>query len=436
MARVVGAVLAAVVVFAGRAPAARAALRLPGAIAVAVGQRQRIDLGLPGMVTVRVTGPGARWLRVDGATATRWRPVRAAALWLEPLRPGPSTLQLRLFGVLPWRSVRLQALSVPRVVVGGQSIGVVLHGDGPLVVRTVPVPQWGGATASPASRAHLEAGDVVLAAGGRPVRSPQAVARAVEAAGKAGRALPLVVIRRGRTRQLRVRPVRSSGGHYRIGAWLVRDGASGVGTLTFYDPPRGVYGALGHPVVNGSGHPPRVLASGTLWPTVISGIVPGRPGRPGEKLGQLASGAQPLGSVQANTSVGVFGRLLAVPGVGLLPEKLPVALADQMHRGSARLLTVIDGQRVRSYRVDITAVLPARHMTSRDLVLRVVDPRLIAASAGIVQGMSGSPIVQDGRIVGAVTHVFVDDPARGYGVCACWMASTAGLLAPSAGGAS
>ena len=421
--------MAAAVVLAGRAPAARAALRLPGSVAVAVGQRQRLDLGLPGTVAVRVTGPGAKWLRVDGKPATSWRQVPAVGLWLEPLRPGASTLQLRLFGLVPWRPVQLRAVRVPWVLAGGQSIGVVLHGDGPLVVRTVQVEQGVGPNTSPAAGADLEAGDIVLAAGGRPMHSPQAVARAVQAAGQAGRALGLVVLRRGRTERVWVRPVRSSSGRYLIGAWLVRDGAAGVGTLTFYQaPPQGPYGALGHPVVNPSGAPPQMAGPGTLWPTVISGLVPGRPGRPGEKVGELVPGGHPLGSVRSNTPVGVFGRLAALPATGLVPGALPLALADQIHRGSARLLTVLDGQRVHSYHVDITAVLPQRRMTSRGFVLRVVDRRLLAASGGIVQGMSGSPIVQDGRLVGAVTHVFVDDPARGYGVCACWMASMAGLL--------
>ena len=436
MARWFGAVLAAAVVLAGRAPEARAALRLPAAVVVAVGQRQRLDLGLPGVVAVRVIGPGAKWLQVDGAPATRWRQVPAAGLWLEPQRAGVTTLQLRLFGLVPWRPVQLRAVRVPQVWTGGQSIGVVLHGDGPLVVRTVPVSQADGVSAAPASRADLEAGDIVLTAGGRAVHSPQAVARAVEAAGHAGRSLGLVVLRRGRTERVRVRPVRSAGGRYQIGAWLVRDGAAGVGTLTFYQSPTGLYGALGHPVLNTAGRTPQLAAPGTLWPTVVSGLVPGRPGRPGEKVGQLAPGGRPMGSVRANTPVGVFGRLTTPPAAGLVAGTWPLALVDQIHRGGARLLTVIDGQRVRAYQVDITAVLPQRRMTSRGFVIRVVDPRLLAESGGIVQGMSGSPILQDGRLVGAVTHVFVDDPARGYGVCACWMASMAGLLSPTALGAS
>ncbi len=436
MTRWLGAVLAAVVVFAGRAPGARAALRLPGTISIAVGQRQRLDLGLPGTVAVRVSGSGAKWLNVDGAPAMTWREVPAAALWLEPLRPGSTTMQLRLFGFMPWRPVRLRMVQVPRVTVGGQSIGVVLHGDGPLVVRTVQVPQAGGAVASPAAGADLEAGDVVVAAGGRPVRSPQAVSRAVQSVGRMGGSLTLTVLRHGRMESVRVHPVRSPTGRYLIGAWLVRDGASGVGTLTFYRSPLGPYGALGHPVLNASGQPPQMAAPGILWPTVISGLIPGRPGRPGEKVGQLEPGGRPLGSVRANTPVGVFGRLAAAPAAGVPGEVLPMALADQIQVGAAHLLTVLDGQEVRSYRVEITAVLPQRRMSSRGFVLRVVDPRLLSASGGIVQGMSGSPIVQDGRLVGAVTHVFVDEPARGYGVCGCWMASMAGLLPSTPDGAS
>lgn len=214
-------------------------------------------------------------------------------------------------------------------------------------------------------------------------------------------------------------------GRYVLGA-RVRDGATGIGTLTFAGA-AGIFGALGHPVVDPALGTPVLLGDGELLPSVISGMQPSRDGRPGEKVGLLIGGAPPLGGVTANLALGVFGVLSRGVPPGPVQTAVPVALPDQVHPGPAEVLTVVSGREVQAFQVRITAVLPQRQPSAKGLVLRITDRRLLGATGGIVQGMSGSPILQDGRLVGAVTHVFVDDPSRGYGVLAQWMADVAGL---------
>jgi stage IV sporulation protein B len=207
--------------------------------------------------------------------------------------------------------------------------------------------------------------------------------------------------------------------------------AAGIGTLTLYDPYRRVFAALGHAVRDPRTGRPVEPAHGELVPSVVAGVAPSRQGAPGEKLGVLVGG-QALGLIRANTPVGVIGSLLRPPAGGAAPRPVPVALPDQVHPGPATLLTVLRGTRVAAFRVRILAVQPDGPPGGRDVAVEVVDPRLLAAAGGIVQGMSGSPILQDGRLVGALTHVFVDDPRRGYGVFAAWMSEAAGLGPPAA----
>jgi len=432
--RALGALAAALILAADVSPAGRYLLRVPASVTVAVGQPQSIVLDAPGRMGVRAPGAGPQ-LRLDGRPASdAWRLVPGAALHLLPTAPGTYTLQLRLFGVLPWRGLRVQAVPVPDLVPGGQAIGVVVHSRGPLVVGLRAVPAPGGPAPSPAAAAGIRPGDILLRVAGRPAATPEDVTAALGSVPDGG-TVPVEVLRNGHTLQLRVRPIRASpSASPLIGAW-VRDVTGGIGTLTFTAPSgtSGTFGALGHPVVDPTTGTAVVLGSGSLVPSLIAGLEKSRDGHPGEKIGVLVGGDPVLGTVTENTAFGVFGRLDRAPAPGPLAQPLPVALADQVRTGPVEILTVIDGRLVGTYAARITAVLPQRRATTRGFVLTVTDPRLLAATGGIVQGMSGSPVIQDGRLVGAVTHVFVDDPSRGYGVLAVWMAETAGLTAPASG---
>jgi stage IV sporulation protein B len=424
--RLGGLFLAAAILALDASPPGRHLLRLPPAVVVPAGQPELLRLDVPGGVAVRVAGPEGG-MRLDGspAAAGAWRRVSGRALLLYAERPGSFVLGLRLFGLLPWRALRVEAVPVPEVLPGGQSIGVVLQGIGPLIVRLGGVPGPDGMQPSPAGRAGLGVGTYLLAVGGVPAASAAAVQAAVQSG--AGRPLPVTaLLPSGRRVSVLVHPVLdAASGRYALGAW-VRDQGSGIGTLTFASGPAGIWGALGHPVVDPTTGRALLPRAGWLLQSVISGLAPGRDGHPGEKEGSLVGGQAPLGTVAANSDVGVFGRLTAPLPAGA-PGPLPVALEDQVHPGPARMWTVLHGERIRSFAVRIVAVLPQRREEGRGLVLQVTDPALLAESGGIVQGMSGSPIVQDGRLVGAVTHVLVDDPARGYGVLAIWMAERAGL---------
>lgn len=350
---------------------------------------------------------------------------------IAPSRPGPHTYTLRLFGWLPAGRVTVQVVPRVRVVPGGQSIGILLAERGLLVSDRRPLTGPDGRRVDPAARAGIQAGDLLLAVDGEPATSVAQVRALVQQAGREGRPLRLLLRRGGRERQVALTPVQV-GREYLLGLYL-RDPAAGVGTLTFYDPVTRRFGALGHPVV-GRGQRPEPMAEGRIIAAYISHIEQAFVGFPGEKVGIFRDRTSPLGRVDTNSSVGIFGRLERLPIRGPVERPVPVALASQVHPGPAEMLTVVEGERVERFAVEILAVDLGGRKTGRGLTLRVTDPALLARTRGIVQGMSGSPLLQGGRLIGAVTHVFLNDPAKGYGTLAEWMLQEAGLLYKEAAG--
>lgn len=283
----------------------------------------------------------------------------------------------------------------------GRTVGLELEADGVYVVKLETED-----CSSPAEAAGLRAGDRILAVDGQALDKAESLRQRVEQSG--GARLVLELDRAGRQMQVAVQPERRAEG-WRLGL-CVRDRIAGLGTVTFYDPETGLFGALGHGV-NGSEGCPMVIRGGQASETAVTEVRRGQAGTPGSLFGRPTGGA-PVGRVERNTEQGLFGH-----GTEAALGGEPVPLADQaeLQTGPAEILCSVEGQAVERYAVEIEAVRrdPAR---CRDLRLVVTDPRLLAKTGGIVQGMSGSPILQNGKLVGAVTHVLVRDPTRGYGI--------------------
>ena len=215
----------------------------------------------------------------------------------------------------------------------------------------------------------------------------------------------------------------STTGAYRAGLW-VRDSSAGIGTMTFLDPANGTFAGLGHAISDTDTGTDIALLSGEIVPVTITGCVSGAAGSPGELRGEFSAAA--AGTVLANDTTGVYGCYTG-PMEG---ESLPLAWPQQIEPGEAEILATISGSTPRRYTVRIERVDMTSSDPNRNLLLRVTDPELLAATGGIVQGMSGSPILQNGCLVGAVTHVLVNDPSRGYGIFASTMLEKADAIAP------
>ena len=209
-------------------------------------------------------------------------------------------------------------------------------------------------------------------------------------------------------------------GTARMGAW-VRDSTAGVGTLSFYDPETGVYAALGHAITDGDTGKVLPVGRGQILRAEVVAVQKGQRGAPGELKGSFLRDPQTLGDIRQNGPLGIYGLMDSAPASSLYPDGLPIGLRSGVHTGPATILSTVDGTGVQAFAVEITRVNAQSAPAPKSMVLRVTDPRLLDTTGGIVQGMSGSPIIQDGRIIGAVTHVFVSDPTQGYGLYIDWM---------------
>ena len=299
--------------------------------------------------------------------------------------------------------------SAPRVLIpGGQAIGVAIRTQGVLVVG-----------AGDNGRDSLREGDMILSVNGVPLLESAMLTEAVNAA--QGQPLSLRISRGGQESDLLLTPrYDESSRAWRLGVW-VRDSTAGVGTLTYYDPATGAYGALGHAITDSDTGSLLPVRKGALMQAEIVDVRRGQRGAPGELRGSFLREQVTLGTVLVNTVFGIYGHLDAPTASALYPEGLPTASRGQVHTGAATILSTIAGQEACEYAIEITQVSRQSAAAPKSMVLRVTDERLLSSTGGIVQGMSGSPILQDGRIIGAVTHVFVSDPTQGYGVFIDWM---------------
>ena len=313
-----------------------------------------------------------------------------------------------------WGAVRIDAAAVSAadgesasarmLIPVGHTVGVKLFSRGVLVVKA---PE----DDTPAKECGLRSGDVIIGCDGVSVDSTEQFRALLQEGGETPAALQ--ISRDGRSVMLSVRPEQNEQGDYAIGAWI-RDSMAGIGTVTYYDPATGAFGALAHGITDVDTALLMPFSSGSVLPSTVKAVKKGASGSAGELRGEFDLKTN-LGDLYANTGSGVFGTLEQCPTVWSEGDALPVATAAEVRPGPATIRSNVRGDEVETFDVEILSIV-SNSPDGRDLVLSVTDPDLIAATGGIVQGMSGSPIIQNGKLVGAVTHVLVNDPTRGYGI--------------------
>ena len=292
-------------------------------------------------------------------------------------------------------SVFAQELLIP----GGQVIGLQLCNN------TVTVAAFDDVLGGDSKAAGLQVGDEILSVNGRPVKSARDVCDALD---RSDGTAELRISRDGKEKKLKIR-LRVTDCGPRLGVYL-RDGLTGIGTVTWYDPDGGRFGTLGHGVNGGKGELLE-MTGGKAYDARVAAVKKGVSGEPGQLKGAVAAGQQ-VGELYRNTQQGVFGT----SDRGWKGEPLPVGEPEDVHAGPAMIRSTVSGDSVQEYSVEILKIYPNARSDGRNLLLRITDPALLEITGGIVQGMSGSPIIQDGKLVGAVTHVLVNDPTQGYGI--------------------
>ena len=305
-------------------------------------------------------------------------------------------LRLMLFFIIIYR-IPTTALAADMLIPVGRVVGLELQNN---TVTVAALEEH-----SAAQDAGLQVGDRLVSIDNRVIQTAEDVRSALN---KSQGSIRLTVQRCGEFKTLRIEPSITSDGP-KLGVYL-RQGITGIGTVTYYDPASQTFAALGHGVNDPSGQLLQ-LTTGHVYSARVASVRKGQPGTPGQLIGTLCA-KDPLGILSQNAPQGVFGT-------GMLPWKaqpLPVGSCSSVTTGSAVILSTVTGDSPREYSVEILKIYPASRQNGRNMLIRVTDPTLLEITGGIVQGMSGSPIIQDGKLVGAVTHVLVNDPTTGYGI--------------------
>ncbi len=329
----------------------------------------------------------------------------------------------RLLGIIPVKEVAVVTSEERYVSVSGKPFGIKMFCDGAMVVGFSDILTSSGYK-NPAKVAGIKAGDIIISMDNKSTKNNDDVENII--AKTNGKAISVTYLRNGQQHTATITPVKDvNSSTYRTGMW-VRDSGAGIGTMTFYDTTTGYFSGLGHGIKDVDTHQELRLLSGEIVPVKITGIVKSKNGSAGQLKGNFTTTVA-SGKILHNGSTGVYGKAYFMEYDNIMP----VATPSQIHTGKAYIITTISGNQPQQYEVDIEKINLTTSDPNKNMVIRVTDSQLLALTGGIVAGFSGSPIVQDGRLVGAITHVFVNQVDRGYGIFASNMLNTMDRLVNS-----
>lgn len=353
----------------------------------------------------------------DGLTFNTAVPITAEYEGLKLSQTGKTEqigeefdVKLKAFGIIPFSTVNVEVVDELHVSVLGTPFGMKLYTDGVLVIDITTVETVSGII-SPGEDAGVKKGDYILSADGKQVLTNEELSAAVAASG--GNRIKLVIKRGGTQKTVYVTPALSKETNsYRIGLW-VRDSSAGIGTLTFYSPATGIVCGLGHGVCDEDTGDLLELKNGEIVSAEIVSVEKGSSGSPGQLKGRFTYGT--IGKIDCNSEKGVYSVLKGKLGFSRLTE---TALKQEVRDGDAQIFCTVDGREPQLYSCRIKKRSSAYLSATQNMTVTVTDPELLKLTGGIVQGMSGSPILQNGKLIGAVTHVLIDDPTTGYAIFA------------------
>lgn len=328
-------------------------------------------------------------------------------------KAGMLDVNLNLFGKIPVKDMKVNVIPQTSVIPIGKAIGMKLYTDGVLVVGMSEINGK-----KPYENSGLQEGDRIIEVNRKKIDTTDDLVTSVN--NSKGSTIELTYERDSETLKTSIRPVKMQNNEYKLGIW-VRDAAAGVGTMTFYEPTSKTFAALGHGITDIDTSELIQIANGELVTTNILSVIKGESGSPGEIRGTIENGTT-LGSIYKNTSYGVYGKVLDKNKLNIIEsEKMVVALRNEIKTGKAEIRCQLDNGKVETYGIEIQRLFLNNYADNKSMVIKVTDERLIQKTGGIIQGMSGAPIIQNGKFIGAVTHVLVNNPEIGYGVFADMM---------------
>ena len=324
---------------------------------------------------------------------------------------GSYLLPCRLLGVIPFKQIKVTPEVQRSIFVSGSTVGMYMETDGVLIIDTGEILSEGGETKEPAKNI-VKPGDYIVALNDEKISRKKDLIDDLKKL--EGEEVILDVVRNGEKVPVSITPAKDKQGEYKLGIW-VRDNTQGIGTLTFVDE-NGNYGALGHGISDVDTGELLEIQDGALYQAQILGIQKGAKGSPGELSGLIRyEPGKIIGSIETNSKNGIYGHFTGDRKSPISLKKMPVGYKQEVTEGEASILCCVEDE-VKEYQAEITKIDMNHSDTNKSFVIRVTDPKLLSITGGIVQGMSGSPVLQNGKIIGAVTHVFVQDSTSGYGI--------------------
>lgn len=381
---------------------------IPDKMYVESGEQPNYAFGVPVTGTVVKSAEvfaGRQTMQKDAIHVTPDIPAQTAS------DNGTYQVLCRLFGTIPVKRISVCEVSKKQLLAAGTNIGIYVKNEQIMIIGTGEVTDESGVRSEPAKNV-VHSGDYILAVNGKKVESKSQLVKEISFCN--GKKIRLKLLRGKEKIEVLVQPVRSQEGIYQIGVW-VRDDIAGVGTLTYVTNDK-KYGALGHGVTDADVGSLIDLEKGSIYETTILEIRKGQRGQPGEMSGMINYNDEyKLGTVEENTNVGIYGTLTNLPKELRGVSSMPVTYKEGIKKGKAQIISSVEGKR-REYEIEIEHTNYHSDGNNKGIQFQVTDERLLEDTGGIIQGMSGSPIVQNGHIIGAVTHVFISDSKMGYGI--------------------
>lgn len=333
--------------------------------------------------------------------------------------------EIKFLGMIPLKAVEVQKIKDLEICPGGNPVGVRVNSEGVIIVGYSEIEINNKKEESPGKAAGLEIGDVILRVNGENMENSMDLLKTIKECDN--ESIKVDILRNGENLTKTIHLKKENNKDYKIGLWI-RDSTAGVGTMTFFDPSTKKFGALGHPITDADTNEPFLVKKGDLLESSIISVRKGEKGSPGELKGIFLNEETPTGNIEKNTQSGIFGEIKNAQALNNKIKPLKVGFRDEISVGKAKIITTVDESGPQEFDIEIEKTLNQSIPGSKSMVIKITDPRLLQKTGGIVQGMSGSPIIQNDKIVGAVTHVLINKPDTGYGIYIEWMLQEAGII--------
>jgi len=383
---------------------------IPDEIKILVDTQERFDFDIPLKANIETDDIGVISVNDLSVPSNQINIDMNQPFTIESSQTGKYIVNLKLFGLFNFKNISLDVIENVQLIPCGNPIGIYVETNGILVLGSGRITGADGLNYEPINN-KLKSGDYILSINNKLISSKSELINEIQ--NSSGEDITLLVRRNQEEITVRISPVKTTSGSYKIGAWI-RDNTQGIGTLTFIST-NGLFGALGHGITDIDTGLLMDIKGGTIYAAEIMSVIKGKEGEPGELIGMIRQSSKfKIGDIRENTFQGIFGSINRNYNGFFEDEALEIGLKQEVKKGKALIRCTVEDE-IKDFEIEIESVDLSNSNHSKGIIIRITDESLLQLTGGIVQGMSGSPIIQNNKIIGAVTHVFIQDSTKGYG---------------------